>query len=87
MAASGRTIQNNPSKSCKFSRETSEPKLRYSLAIGFAFPTNFAYQPEAYHDNNYESINFRSLFNLKELTQNLYKHLQSYHSLFYKDYD
>ena len=46
MAASEGTIQNNPSKSHKFSREASEPEFHYSLAIGFAFPTDFAYQSE-----------------------------------------
>ena len=46
MAASEGNIQNKPSKSPKFSRETSEPEFRYSLAIGFTFPTNFAHQSE-----------------------------------------
>ena len=48
MAASEGTIQNNPSKSRKVSRETSEPEFRYSLAIGFAFPSNFPHQSETY---------------------------------------
>ena len=67
-------------KSRKFPRETSEPEFRYSLTIGFAFSTNFSYPSEAYHDPNHESINFRfwSLFNLEELTQILYIHLQSF---------
>ena len=80
MAASEDTIQNNPPNFRKFSRETSEPGLRYSLTIGFAFPTNFAHQFETYHDTNHESINFRfwSLFNLKELSQSLCVHLQSF---------
>ena len=73
MAASEDTIQNNPSKSRKFSRETNEPEFCYILTIGFAFPTNFPYQSATYHDTNYEIINFRfwSFFNLKELTQSL----------------
>ena len=50
MAASEGTIQNNPSKSREFSRETSEAEFCYSLTIGFAFPTNFAYQSETHHD-------------------------------------
>ena len=80
MAASEGTIQNNLSKSRKFSRESSEPEFCYSLTTGFAFPTNFAHQSETYHDTNHESINFRfwSLFNLKELSQSLYIHLQSF---------
>ena len=49
MAASEDTIQNNPSDSRKFSRETSEPEFCYSSTIGFAFPTNFAHQSETYH--------------------------------------
>ena len=49
MAAFEGTIHNKPSKSRKFSRETSEPELRYSLIIGFAFPTNFAHQSENYN--------------------------------------
>ena len=48
MATSEGTIQNKPSKSRKFSRQTSEPEFRYSLTIGFAFPTNFSHQSETY---------------------------------------
>ena len=48
MAASEGTIQNKPSKSRKFSRETSEPEFHYSLTIGFTFPTSFAHQSETY---------------------------------------
>ena len=48
MTASEGTIQNKPSKSYKFSRETPESEFRYSLTIGFAFPTNFAHQSETY---------------------------------------
>ena len=48
MTASEGTIQNNPSKSRKISRETSEPEFRYSLTIGFAFPSNFPHQSETY---------------------------------------
>ena len=80
MAASKGTIQNNPSKSHKFPRETYEPEFRYSLTIGFTFPNKFAHQSETYHDTNHESINFRfwSLFNLKQLNRSLYLHLQSF---------
>ena len=62
MIAPEGTIQNNPSKSRKFSRETFESEFCYSLNIGFAFPTNFAHQSENYHDTNHESINFRVSF-------------------------
>ena len=48
MATSEGTIQNKPSKSRKFSRQTSEPEFRYSLTIGSAFPTNFSHQSETY---------------------------------------
>ena len=58
MAVSEGTIQNNPSKSRKFLRETSESEFCYSLTIGFVFPTNFPHQSETYHDTNQESINF-----------------------------
>ena len=47
-AASEGTMQNKQSKPRTFSRETSEPELRYSLTIGFAFCTNFAHQSETY---------------------------------------
>ena len=49
MAASEGTIHNKPSKSRKFSRETSELEFRYSLTIGFVFPTNIAHQSETYN--------------------------------------
>ena len=48
MAASEGTIQNKPSKSRKFSRQTSELEFRYSLTIGSAFPTHFSHQSETY---------------------------------------
>ena len=79
MAASESTIQNNnnPSKSRKHSREISAPEFCYSETIGIAFRTNFAYQS----DINYDSINFWSLFNLKELTQSLYRQSVKNHIL------
>ena len=79
MAASESTIQNNnnPPKSRKLSREISAPEFCYSETIGIAFRTNFAYQS----DINYDSINFWSLFNLKELTQSLYRQSVKNHIL------
>ena len=49
MAASEGTIQNKPSKSRKFSRETILTVISlYSLTNGFAFPANLAHQSETY---------------------------------------
>ena len=92
MAASEGTIHNKPSKSRKFSRETSEPEFHYSLTIGFAFPTNIVHQSETYNFMilimNLINFRFWSLLNLKELTHSLYRNsLLNHSSPFYKDYD